>query len=349
MLASLPSLLTAAVVATSLVHRPPPLACPDIPFGSAISRGWQVVVDAGHGGVDPGMSGPLLSSLGVRPASPGARFQEKDVTLAVATQLADRLRARGVLVTMTRTRDTLIALADRGRLANAAHAALFVSVHVNAAASPRESGSDTYFLAEAVTEDARRAEAMENAAVRFEGAPPTAPSDALAFLLSDMAQNEHLREAADLATVVQSSLTCRVPGRVRTPRQANFAVLRGSFMPAVLAEIGFGTNPSDAAYLLSEFGQAQTATRLAEGVIAYLARSERRGSRPDGARATSAPSRLAHSANSGTPGHIESGPATPDGRSTAVSAGPPTSGRHVARGSRRPAPPFVPGAPTISP
>src|SRR5206468_10513501 len=129
----------------------------------------------------------------------GPRIFEKNITLAVAKRLGDNLRARGIDVVYTRTTDTLIALSDRGRIANKAGGDLFISVHVNAANPTWKDpgaarGFETYFLAEAKTEDARRVERMENESVQFEdGAGRAARDDALGFILSDMAQNEHLR------------------------------------------------------------------------------------------------------------------------------------------------------------
>jgi len=139
---------------------PPPASSATRPA----KRRRLVVVDAGHGGPDNGMTGPI---------GRGPKVVEKSVTLAVATRLAAALRSRGYDVLMTRTTDTLIALSDRGRIANAAHADLFISVHVNAAnpnwKNPGASrGFETYFLAEAKTEDAKRVERMENEAVKFE-------------------------------------------------------------------------------------------------------------------------------------------------------------------------------------
>ena len=117
-------------------------------------------------------------------------------------RLGQALRARGVDVIYTRTTDTLIALSDRGRIANRAGGDLFISVHVNAA-SPAwpdpgaARGFETYFLAEAKTEDARRVEHMENEAVQYEDAPSNlGKNDPLSFIFSDMIQNEHLRESS---------------------------------------------------------------------------------------------------------------------------------------------------------
>lgn len=236
------------------------------------TRRRLVVVDAGHGGPDNGMTGPLGGSF---------RIYEKNLTLSVAQRLAAALRERGVDVLLTRTRDTLIALDDRGRIANESRGDLFISVHVNAAnmawrdpAAAR--GFETYFLAEAKTEDARRVERMENEAVRFETGVSASRGDPLSFIMNDMAQNEHLRESSDLAETIQRRIGEMHPGPDRGVKQANFAVLRTSFMPAVLVEIGFGTNPSDAAFLNDPARQRQIAAAIADAAVEYLAHYERR-------------------------------------------------------------------------
>lgn len=225
-----------------------------------------VVMDAGHGGPDNGMTGPI---------GPGPRIVEKQVTLAVAKLVAQELRDAGVDVLMTRTTDTLIALSDRGRIANRNKGDLFVSVHVNATGSrgptgARERGYETYFLAEAKSEDAKRVERMENEAVKFETGANAPKGDPLSFIINDMAQNEHLRESNDLAETIQNGFRRFHPGKDRGVQQANFAVLRGSYMPAVLVEIGFGTNPSEAAYLTDRSSQEEIAASIARGVLAYL-------------------------------------------------------------------------------
>ena len=231
-----------------------------------------IVVDAGHGGPDPGMRGPI---------GDGPRIVEKNVTLAVARLVAQELRNSGVDVLMTRTTDTLIALSDRGRIANRNKGDLFVSIHVNAtgsrgSAGARERGYETYFLAEAKTEEASRVERMENEAVKFETGANAPKGDPLSFIINDMAQNEHLRESNDLAETIQSGFRSFHPGKDRGVQQANFAVLRGSFMPAVLVEIGFGTNPSEAEYLLDSYNQRTIAASIARGVMEYISHYESR-------------------------------------------------------------------------
>jgi N-acetylmuramoyl-L-alanine amidase len=234
---------------------------------------YTVVVDAGHGGVDDGMTGPLHG---------GPRIYEKDITLAVATKLGQQLKGRGVDVVYTRTTDTLIALDDRGRIANRAAGNLFISIHVNAAnpnwKDPGGSrGFETYFLSEARTEDSRRVEQMENAAVRFEtAAKKIDTSDPLSFILSDMTQNEHLRESSDLAELIQARLGKMHPGPSRGVKQAGFRVLVTAYMPAVLVEIGFGTNPKEAAFLSDPDKQDEIAAAVADAAMAYLRRYEGR-------------------------------------------------------------------------
>jgi N-acetylmuramoyl-L-alanine amidase len=232
----------------------------------------RVVVDAGHGGPDNGMSGPIGGSF---------RVYEKNITLAVAKRLAEVLRARGVDVVMTRTTDTLIALSDRGRIANARQGDVFVSIHVNAANTRWERpaaarGFETYFLSEAKTEDEQRVERMENEAVRFETSVTARKNDPLSFIINDMAQNEHLRESNDLASEIQGRLAGVHPGPNRGVKQANFAVLRTSFMPAVLVEIGFGTNAEEARYLTTAARQQEVAEAVADATVRYLARYERK-------------------------------------------------------------------------
>ncbi|MFL5563387.1 MAG: N-acetylmuramoyl-L-alanine amidase [Gemmatimonadaceae bacterium] len=262
------TLVRPPVFDTLHTRAPPPPASGTRPT----KRRRLVVVDAGHGGPDNGMTGPI---------GRGPKVVEKTVTLAVANQLAAALRARGYDVLMTRTTDTLIALSDRGRIANAAHADLFISVHVNAAnpnwKDPAASrGFETYFLAEAKTEDAKRVERMENEAVKFETGVHAPKGDPLAFIMNDMAQNEHLRESSDLAGSIQQALGQVHPATDRGVKQANFSVLRNSFMPAVLVEIGFGTNPKDAAILTSPLWQARIAGSIADATMNYVKRYERR-------------------------------------------------------------------------
>ncbi len=238
---------------------------------AAAERQRVVVVDAGHGGKDPGTRGRA-----------GQRtVLEKDIALAVALAVRDSLVKRGVKVVLTRDDDTFVPLSDRGHFANAHQGDLFLSIHINAA-NPRARdralvrGYETYFLAEARTEDAKRVEEMENEVVRFETGADAPKDDPLSFIIRDMAQNEHLRESSDLAEVVQRSLGRMHPGPSRGVKQAGFRVLMTAFMPAVLIEIGFASNPTEAAFISNARRQRELAGAIAKGTMEYLEHYERR-------------------------------------------------------------------------
>ena len=235
-------------------------------------RRYTVIVDAGHGGRDPGMMGMT---------SGRRRIYEKDIALAVSRRLAANLEKAGVNVVMTRTTDTLIALYDRGPIANRRQGDMFISVHVNAA-NPRSKnpgavrGFETFFLAEAKTEDERRVARMENESVNFDTEVERPTEGPLAFMFNDMAQNEHLRESSDLAAMIQARLRGPHPGPSRGVKQGGLVVLSTAFMPAVLVEIGYGTNRADADWMASASGQGQAAAAIASAALDYLERRERR-------------------------------------------------------------------------
>jgi len=251
----------------------PAVAASAAPAASTVRHRRIVAIDAGHGGVDVGMSGPI-----------GSRhpfLKEKDVTLGVSRALARDLERRGIGTVLTRDRDSLVALGDRGKIAGRAKADLFVSIHVNAA-NPRwrnartARGFETYYLAEARTEDAAAVARMENSSVRFETTAQADRGDPLSLILSDLARNEHLREASRLAELVQASLGEVHPSESRGVKQAGFMVLATSYMPAILIETGFGSNDAEARYLNSTSGQQRLARAIADGIERYLAEYERR-------------------------------------------------------------------------
>ena len=230
----------------------------------------RVVVDAGHGGVDPG--------AGMRG---NGRVHEKDITLQVSLKIGDILKKRGVEVVYTRTTDTLIARADRGRIANESGGDVFISIHVNAANpnwrdASAARGFETYFLGVAKTEDAQRVEDMEEYSERYESKGSGSARDPLDLIVTDMLQNEYLRESSDLATIIQRRLKRIHPGPDRGVKQAGFTVLVSAFMPAVLVEIGFGTNAEEAAFLRSQPRQRVLAEAVADATMEYLERYQRR-------------------------------------------------------------------------
>jgi N-acetylmuramoyl-L-alanine amidase len=239
---------------------------------NGLRPGHIVTIDPGHGGADPGNPGVFFPR--------GTR--EKDVTLEVGLLLRNELKRRGVGVQMTRTSDTLIALGDRGGYCTEA-CDLFVSLHVNSLARrPGYTdirGFETYFLAEARTEDAARVAQMENEAVRFEANPAeTGTGMGLDFILKDLQINEHLRESARAAELVQRRLKSVHTGESRGVKQAGFMVLTTARRPAILVELGYSTNPEDGRLLTSYASQKAMAHAVADAIVEYLLEYERKTS-----------------------------------------------------------------------
>ena len=260
---------TAPVLPPSPASRPNPIT------GLRLRHG--VVIDPGHGGVDPGNPGRYFPS----------GLVEKDITLAIGRLLRAELTRRAIVATLTRSTDTLIDLADRGALCKAA-CDLFVSIHVNAMPDGRRadrvSGVETYFLSDAKTEDQQRVAQMENEAISFETGTSSAATGPLGFILRDLQVNEYLRESAQLAQLVQDSAARIHPGGDRGVQQAGFTVLTTARRPAILVETGFATNRTDGAFLASSLGQHKIASAIADGIVAYLLELERK-------RAVAAPAR----------------------------------------------------------
>lgn len=256
------------LVETGTQAAPPPTTATRLPNG--LMPGHLVIVDAGHGGTDPGNPG-LYFPRGVT---------EKHVTLQIAMLLRAELQKQGIQVRMTRATDTLIALGDRGRYCTET-CDLFVSLHINSLARRRgyteRRGFETYFLAEAKTEDAERVANMENEAIRFEKPDINSPdSGGLDFILRDLQLNEHLRESARVAELVQEKLDPVHTGENRGVKQAGFRVLTTARRPAVLVELGYATNPDDARLLTRRSSQESLASAVADAIVEYLLEYERK-------------------------------------------------------------------------
>jgi N-acetylmuramoyl-L-alanine amidase len=254
--------------ATRVVSAPATTPAADAPKG-LFRRTHRVTIDPGHGGVDPGNPG-LYFPRGIR---------EKDVTLDLGLLVSRELRYKGVQVTLTRTRDTLIDLRDRGRYC-ASDCDLFVSLHVNSL--PRRSGFtsvrgfETYFLAEARTEDAARVARMENEAIRFEQPKAEDEASGLDFILKDLQLNEYLRESGRAAALIQRHLGEVHSGEDRGVKQAGLIVLNTARRPAVLVEVGFSTNRADARLMAMPDSQKKLARAIAEAIVQYLLEYERK-------------------------------------------------------------------------
>jgi N-acetylmuramoyl-L-alanine amidase len=227
-----------------------------------------IVVDPGHGGIDPGNPGLTLPH----------GITEKDITLGVGMLLRAELVRRGLNVVLTRASDTLIDLASRPLFCRA-DCDLFVSIHVNSMPAGRRqkqvNGVETYFVSDAKTEDQKRVAQMENDALRFENSP-VGSGGPLGFILNDLQLNEYLRESARLAELVQGKVAAIHPGEDRGVQQGPFLVLAAARRPSILVETGFATNQKDGAFLGSTQGQRKIALAIADGIVAYLLEFERK-------------------------------------------------------------------------
>jgi N-acetylmuramoyl-L-alanine amidase len=245
----------------------PPIAAPNALTGLRLTH--TVVVDPGHGGIDPG--------------NPGLHFPrgltEKDITLGIGRLLRAELQRRGLSVVLTRSTDTLIDLANRPTFCRA-DCDLFVSIHINSMPPGRRqtqvNGVETYFVSDAKTEDQKRVAEMENDALRFETASAGGQSGPLGFILNDLQLNEYLRESARLAELVQGRVAAIHPGEDRGVQQGPFLVLAAARRPAILVEAGFATNRKDGAFLASADGQQRIAVAVADGIVSYLLEFERK-------------------------------------------------------------------------
>ncbi|HEY6090611.1 MAG TPA: N-acetylmuramoyl-L-alanine amidase [Gemmatimonadales bacterium] len=249
---------------------PPPPAVSQPPAPNPVTGlrlPHTIVVDPGHGGLDPGNPG-LHMPRGIT---------EKDITLSIGKLLRAELLRRGLTVVLTRSTDTLIDLASRPTYCRA-ECDLFVSIHVNSMPAGRRqtqvNGVETYFVSDAKTEDQKRVAQMENDALRFETTPVA--DGPLGYILHDLQLNEYLRESARLAELVQGKVAEIHPGEDRGVQQGPFLVLAAARRPAILVETGFATNRTDGAFLASAQGQHKIASAIADGIVAYLLEFERR-------------------------------------------------------------------------
>jgi N-acetylmuramoyl-L-alanine amidase len=250
---------TAAAAPAPTRSPTPAPAPPPAPAGQPVQVP-VVVIDPGHGGVDPGRVGP-------------GGLKEKDVVLQVSHRLAEVLRGRGYEVRMTRTTDTLINLDHRSRKANdwrGNRPGLFLSIHANGVSDHRVRGFETFFLSEARTEDERRVAEMENASVAFETPDRVGGANDLDFILNNLRNDYYIRASHDLAGLVQDSFAGFHHGPNRGVKQAGFRVLVGAFMPAVLIELGFISNPVEERLLGSRGFQERAVEGIADAVDRFF-------------------------------------------------------------------------------
>jgi N-acetylmuramoyl-L-alanine amidase len=213
-----------------------------------------IVLDAGHGGRDPGAAGP-------------DGLVEKDVTLDLARRLQERLVRWGFRVVMTRDGDETVELSERAARADAARADVFVSLHVNASPRPSRSGVETYVL------DASDERHSDVVAARENGVAPEEAGE-LQRTLAQFRVTEVSQRSSLLARHVQGAVVRGLRARYGAAedlgvKKGPFYVLFLSSMPAILVEVGFVTNPEDAERLADDAHRDLLADRIASGLMAY--------------------------------------------------------------------------------
>jgi len=216
-----------------------------------------IILDAGHGGDDPGAIGPNGT-------------KEKDINLAIVFELKRLFEEDGEYnVLLTRMDDTFIPLVERTSFANDHKADMFIAVHCNANMDKNVNGFEIYFLSEHASDsDAAATAVLENSVVRLEGKPNKKRAK-LQELLWSMTVNEFINESAELCSMIGSEVPRRTKIENRGVKQAEFFVLRGAIMPAVLVECAFLSNYGEEAKLRTKRLQAGMADSIFEGVKKY--------------------------------------------------------------------------------
>lgn len=226
-----------------------------------------VIIDAGHGGHDPGAIGEV----------DGVPISEKDVVLGIALKLREELLALGgVRVAMTREGDSFLTLSERPDIARRMQADLFVSIHADSAGEEDEaSGASIYTLSERATSAAAaRFARRENDADRLNGLELEGEDAAVNAILVELSQRKAKEEALELASLVRREGRDSVNFRAEPVRGADLVVLRAPDMPSILFEAGFMTNSDDAQLLASEEGQSAAAISLARAIQVYFVRRQ---------------------------------------------------------------------------
>ncbi len=232
---------------TGVPLRSPPLGPSTAPLAGAIRT---IVIDAGHGGHDPG-----TSHFGLR---------EKFLALDIAKRLRTELQSAGLKVVMTRDSDQFIPLSRRPAIANRMAADLFVSVHINANRKSHVSGAEVYYpRVSVVSSNAHWPPSVRSSEVAI-------PSTTVKQVLWDLVLGRTRSHSRRLAATICRSMRDGLGVACRGPKAARFVVLREAWMPSVLVEVGYVSNPAEAKRLSNPQYRQVAAESIGRGVIAYI-------------------------------------------------------------------------------
>jgi N-acetylmuramoyl-L-alanine amidase len=215
----------------------------------------KIVIDAGHGGKDPGAI--------------GKKAYEKKIALAIALKVGSYIEKnlKGVKVIYTRKTDVFVELFKRAEIANKAHAQVFISIHVNSLTKSKPYGTSTWVMGVHKSEENLEVAQRENSVIlkesgykkNYKGFDPNLPESYIALSLL---QNAHLEQSLMLAQKVQNQFKTRAGRKDRGVKQAGLVVLWNATMPAILVETGFISNSSEEKYLMSDYGQSIIASAI---------------------------------------------------------------------------------------
>ena len=222
---------------------------------------FKIVIDAGHGGKDPG-----------RPNKSG--IKEKDIVLNIALDLGKKLKKSGNEVIYTRDKDIFLTLRQRAKIANDVDADLFISIHCNAFHDHRVYGSETFVYGLHVNKANFNVALKENEVIfleedfekNYKGFDPNSPESLIGITLM---QEEYLDQSILLASLVQDNFTKDLKRKNRGVKQSGFWVLHNTYMPSILIEAGFMTNAREGAYLNSKKGQTDISNSIFKAIESY--------------------------------------------------------------------------------
>ena len=229
--------------------------------GQQAKEDFVVVLDAGHGGKDTG--------------NRGNGYYEKHIALNITKMIGIKLqKQKGIKVIFTRKDDRFIPLKNRARIANQADADLFISIHCDAFNSPKAYGAGTFVLGLHRTKDNFRIAQKENSVIfleddyetTYDGFDPNNPESVISLLLM---QETYQGQSIEAANTIQKSFVSNLNRKDRTVKQAGFLVLRETYMPSVLVEVGFLTNKKEGQYLNSKKGQQEMAATITKAILNY--------------------------------------------------------------------------------
>ncbi|MCK4994802.1 MAG: N-acetylmuramoyl-L-alanine amidase [Candidatus Omnitrophica bacterium] len=216
----------------------------------------KIVIDAGHGGKDPG----AIGKNGI---------QEKDIVLDIALRLKNELTKQGIDVILTRDTDIFHPLKKRSEIANKEKADFFISIHANAFHASSVNGFEAFYLSTGYDDFSKAVQIRENAVIKFEEDADYEYSSDLNATLWDMILSENRIESIEMANSISDELKRTLKLNTRYIRGAKFHVLKGANMPAVLLEMGYLTNKNEAAQLDNAYYRQMLAEAVTVGIVRY--------------------------------------------------------------------------------